>query len=79
MLHNPQNLLLTLGVIEGVFSLSADFPARHHFRVILGQQEAISSTECEGSLANSMPSASTMAPYSNEIFQFQFLFGFFRA
>ena len=28
-LHNPQNLLLTLGVIEGVFSLSADFPARH--------------------------------------------------
>ena len=28
MLHNPQNLLPTLGVIEGVFSLSADFPAR---------------------------------------------------
>ena len=35
MLHNPQNLLLTLGVIEGVFSLSADFPAHHWMSSIL--------------------------------------------
>ena len=31
MLHNPQNLLPTLGVIEGMFSLSADFPAHQRW------------------------------------------------